>query len=76
MLDCVDDPDSHVLFNNFSTNFDISVHLQHLGYLARGTRNKIELYWRLLSQASKRFAMEEQVAFDNQYDHNGEVLFI
>jgi hypothetical protein len=38
--------------------------------------NEIEFYWRLLSQASKRFAREEDVAFEYQYDPNGEVLFI
>jgi hypothetical protein len=38
--------------------------------------SKIELYRRLLSEASKRYAKEEQVAFDYQYDYNGEVLFI
>jgi hypothetical protein len=68
MLHCIDNPDSHVFFNSFSTNHDIFVHL-----LRRG---KIELYWRLLYQASKRFAEEEQVAFDYQDDRNGEVFFI
>jgi hypothetical protein len=38
--------------------------------------SQIEFYWGLLSQATKRSAEEEEVAFDYQYDHNGEVLFI
>jgi len=38
--------------------------------------HNLESYWQLLSQATKKFAMEEQGAFDYQYDCNREVFFV
>lgn len=38
--------------------------------------HKLQSHWWMLSQASKKFAMEEQGAFDYQYECNREVFFV
>jgi hypothetical protein len=71
MFDCGHDPNSHcVLFDNFSNNWHILVHLRHLGYQTPNTirMNCIE---DCSSKQAKNLQKEDQGAFDHEYHHNG-----